>query len=161
MSIIREYFAAVLGMVIFLTAFGLAVLNINSIDSSVAATKQDYADDSAYSEASLEVSDEGVIDREELVAMLMRSPGRDVVVRDDVSGYTLKIVAGAGLESIVTIERDGVTAGERESRTVNFGKDRWNIDQLKLDEYLQAERYRKKDITFSNGNLKSVMFYGE
>ena len=161
MQNLTEFISRAAGIILFLSAFAAAIICGNVINSSVASVKQDYANDSVYSEASLEVSDESIVAREELMATLMRSPQGNVIVRDDVSKYVLTITAGAGMNTILTVRKEGMLASEEESKTIQFGKDRWDLDKIELDLYLQAQTYKVKNITFSNGEIKTVLFYGE
>ena len=161
MGFVTEFGGRMVGVMLFLSGFAAVVVLLNTINSSTAYTKQNYANDSVYSEASLEVSDENTVTREELTSLLLRSPNKNIVIRDDVSNYVIQITAATHTDTVITVEKHGMVASEKESATFNFGKDRWNLDKLALDEYLQASRYRRKDITFANGEIKSILYYGE
>lgn len=161
MQNLSEFISRTVGITLFLSALAITVICSNALDSTIASVKQNYANDTVYSEASLEISDESSISREELMATLMRSPQRNVIVRDEVSDYVLTITAGAGTDTILTVRKEDVVDSGDESRTVRFGKDRWDLDKIDLDLYLQARTYRMRNITFSNGEIKTVLFYGE
>lgn len=161
MLVIREFFSRALGIIIYLAGFSAVVLAINSLDSSIASTKQSYANDSAYSEASLEVSDEATVTKEELITTLTRCPNRDLLIRDDRSNYVLKISSGYRKENIITIEKYGINKSDKTSKTINFGRDRWNLEQLDLDKYIQSEKFRMHEVTYADGSLKSIVYYGE
>lgn len=158
-DIITTFFDRILGAFIFITAITMAVLLVNQISSYATVTKENYADDGVYSESALAVTDETVISREELKALLIGCPNQSITIRDEVSNWVLEITSGFGIEnSIKVANAASFSAGA--SVTV-FGINRWEPEKLDLDKWIQAQTFKMRNITSSDGSVRTVMFYGE
>ncbi len=153
---ITEFFFRIAGPAIFISALAFFNTWYSSSTEYLSTTKQMYTQDGVYEErASLVSGDESVVGRDELKAMLMVSPDRDIVISDAVSGYTLTIRSGRMVNNSVKI------TSPSGSRTIFFGVDRWDPGALDLDTWLQAGEYRSKAITHSTGAIRRIYYKSE
>lgn len=157
-DIITTFFDRILGAFIFITAITMAVLLVNQISSYATVTKENYADDGVYSESALAVTDETVISREELKALLVGCPNQSITIRDEVSNWVLEITSGFGIEnSIKVANAASFSAGA--SVTV-FGINRWEPEKLDLDKWIQAQTFKMRNITSSDGSVHCYVLWG-
>ena len=83
---ISELLYSLFGALIFIGSVALYVARSNATTTSISQVKESYANDNVYSEASLAITNEEMISRQELVAMLNNNPNKFVVIRDNNSG---------------------------------------------------------------------------
>lgn len=158
-EVLVTFFDRILGAFIFIAAVTVVTLLVNQINSYSTATKANYADDGVYSESSLAVTDETVVSRDELKALLTGCPNGSITVQDIVSGWVLEVTSGIGIENSIKFAQ-GTDFGD-EATVIVFGKDRWDPTKLDLDKWIQASSFKMKEITAKDGSVKTVMYYGE
>ncbi len=157
-DLLPEFCERILGAAVFIAGVTLVILQFNQVSSFTAQVKEEYANDAVYSEASFKVTDESSISRDELIAMLMSCPHGNLTVKDEVSGYIIEVKSGFGVDNVLKVQHANIFNAS--ATMINMGKDRWDLNQLKLNEWLQASSYRVSDVTDSDGNVISVMYWG-
>lgn len=153
-----DFFERVAGAFIFITAIGALVLAINRSTASVTQVKNEYANDTAYSEAALAETDESIVSREELIASLLYYPNQNIVIKDEYSDQIVRIDCNASSDTLVAVDRGDSFSDNEE--LITFGKGHWDTSRLRLDEWLQAKQFTVHPVTKSDGTIESVLYYG-
>lgn len=154
MRVIAEFFYRMMGPVFILGALATFSIWHSASSRHLANTKQRYTGDSVYEESSLAAEDESVVSKEELKAVLMVEPDRQIIIKDTVSGYTIKIHSGNTTDNFVSISGNG------EQKEIFFGKGRWDATALDLDTWLQAKRFNSKPIVYTTGGIRRIYYKG-
>ncbi len=156
---ISELLYSLFGALIFIGSVALYVARSNATTTSISQVKESYAKDNVYSEASLAITNEEMISRQELVAMLNNNPNKFVVIRDNNSGWSVRVHSGMGIDC--TVEAANSSVLRDPSVNINFHKDGWDPRKLDLDTWLTASRYRVQDIVDKTGAVNYVLYYAE
>lgn len=156
---ISELLYTLLGAMIFIGSVVLCISRSNATTTSISHVKSMYANDEVYSEASLAVTDEGFVSRAELVSILNNNPNKFILIRDEDSGWCVRVRSGVGIEC--TVEAEQGTVINSPSVNINFHKDGWNPRKLELDTWLTAGRYKMQDIVNETGAVTYVLYYAE
>ena len=157
-DLLLDFFDRILGAFIFITAVSGIVLAGNRLISGVTQVKNEYANDTVYSESALAETDESNISRDELVATIVGGPNKHLTIKDECSGYILQISCGLGEDAYVLYQKgDHFTS---DSKRIDFSKDRWDASKLNLSEWLQASSFEIHDATKADGSIDSVLYYG-
>lgn len=159
---LSEFFERIIGAFIFIAGLTAIILIFNQISSLTTQVKEGYADDAVYAESSFQVTDESVVSRDELIAMLMICPQKNITIKVDASAYgnehVIEITSGIGLENTVKHEENNLLTANAE--VISMGKDRWDYRKLDLQKWLHASKYQRSDITNADGEVVSVMYWG-
>lgn len=159
---LSEFFDRIIGAFIFIAGLTTVMLIFNQINSLTTQVKEGYADDAVYAESAFKVTDESLVSREELIAMLMVCPQKNITIKVDASAYgnahVIEITSGIGLENRVRHEENNLLTSNAE--VIAMGKDRWDYKKLDLQKWLHATKYQMSDVTNADGEVVSVMYWG-
>lgn len=157
-DLLADFFDRVVGMFIFIAAVGVVVASVNSLTTSVSQVKETYVNDEVYQESALAVTDESTITRDELIALVMGGPEKNITIKDEVSGMIVRISGGPGISNIVKYQRANKFSAD--AKILDFGRGRWDPSQLALNEWFQSDQYTIHNSTDEDGNVESVFYYG-
>lgn len=156
---ISDLLYTLFGALVFIGAVTLYVTQSNATTTSISQVKSSYANDGVYSEASLAVTNEEIVSRSELVALLNNNPNKFILIRDENSGWSVRVRSGMGIDCTVEAANSMVLSSP--SVNLNFHKDGWDPRKLDLDTWLAASRYRVQDIVDKTGAVTYVLYYAK
>lgn len=163
---IVELIGMIIGVLLLIGGIKVYFYQINSTTSSVEKVKSDYANDNVYSEAALAVTDESEISRDELIALVINNPKTNIVIRDDVSGYSIRIISGENLNSTMLVSQ-GVDLSNplgdwtSEGDSGQFYQDEWSAEKMDINTWFQAHHYTVSPVVKYDGNVNYVFYYGK
>lgn len=159
---LSEFFERIMGAFIFIAGLTTVILVFNQMNSLTTQVKEGYADDAVYEESSFQVTDESIVSRDELIATLMVCPKKNITIKVDASAYgnahVIEVSSGIGLDNTVRHEENNLLTANAE--IISMGKDRWDFRKLDLQNWLHATKYQVSDVTNSDGEIVSVMYWG-